>query len=163
MIHQHFAVRVEAGTPVVLSEISSIGVREPGRDDWKGRLRHSATKHSGDVLEAIEDFIAKNETDSAFVGLKLPGVRLTIASKSVLGEIFSDRVDGWVAFRKRFACSELHSLSRVGFAKDGSSAVYFAYTQRDWVDGYGRFYIARKKDDVWNEDTSVNLGWIVQS
>jgi hypothetical protein len=162
VIRYHFAAEAKERAAVILSEMSSIGVREPGRGEWKTRLRRSAAKQTEDIREAVYDFIARNEIDSVFDGLLLPGVHLRKVTEAELRRVFADQ-EGWESFRKKFATSSLHSLSRVGFSKDGRTAIYFAYVQRDWLKGEGRFRVLRKKQDSWSEDQNVSVGWRVIS
>jgi len=162
VIRDHFKAELKERKPVILSEMSTIGVREPGRD-WKSRLRRSAEKTSSEVREAVEHFIMQNEEDSSFAGLSVAGLNLTTVSKATLREIFADLLDGWGTFRKRFGAGHLHSLSRVGFSKSGRTAVYYAFTGSDWVTGEGHFRVVRKDGDIWIEDENVIIGWQVLS
>lgn len=149
--------------PIVLDERPSTGVFEPGRD-WKGPLRKSAEKLGKDDLkEAVEDFISKNGSPSSFKGSVIPGFRVLVIPKEELRAIFSDHVSGWDLFRKKFDCSSSFTLSRVGFSKDGRTALYFGYVQHDWIEGHGEFHVLRKKDEKWTKDTTVSIGWSIQS
>jgi hypothetical protein len=163
VLQSYFASEEKEGVAIVLQEKSSIGIREPGRD-WKGPLRKSAEKMGqSDMRETVEDFIAKNDTDSLFAGLVLPKFRIVVVPEADLRLIFSDSSSGWDGFRKKFGTSSLHYLSRVGFSKDGRTALFFADVQHDWTDGHGEFHVMRKKEDAWIEDSSVMIGWSHQS
>jgi hypothetical protein len=155
----HFSVERKSGSQVVLSQTSTIGIREPGRD-WKSRLRQTAVKASAEVREAVEDFIVQNETDSSLAGLVLPGVHLTLARDEELRAVFSVKDDdGWEVFRRKFKSATLHGVSRVGFSKDRRTAVLFADVGRGWTDGEGRIRLLRKDKNGWKEDSSLTLGW----
>jgi len=163
VLRRHLATQEQGRDPIVVAAMSSIGIREPGRDDWKIRLRRSAATQGKDIQEAADDFIARNEADSVFDLSSFPESRFTVVSESLLREIFADLSEGWTVFRRRFGSSNLHSFSRVGFSRDGRTALYFAHVQRDWSNGEGRFYVVRRTGEVWAADESVQIGWIVHS
>jgi hypothetical protein len=81
-------------------------------------------------------------------------------TENELGEIFrAPDETGWLVFREKFSASVLHTLSRVGFSNDGNVGVYFAVCSRDWLHGWGRFFVVRKKDGRWDVDPSIQIGW----
>jgi hypothetical protein len=158
-VFRHHLTKTKSAT-LILAAQSSI-YAEPG-PEWKARLRRSAATKSEGIREAVEDFIVKNEPGFSFAGLKLPPLRLVVVPAPKLREIFSDNASGWDHFRKEFGTSGLHSLSRVGFSRDGRTAIYFAYVQRDWTDGGGQFYVVRRKADEWT-DSDESIGWSLVS
>lgn len=164
VIRRHFSPVERKGRRAVLQEHSTI-MRETTDRAWPDSLRRDVAGHSGPIQEAVEDFIAKNQTPSSFAPLPplLPSLDLTVLPDAVAQEIFADGQSGWDVFRERFGPVGCHSLSRIGLSSGGATAVFFCYSQYDWLAGRGGFGVFVKFDTGWEPVSRVRLGWTLIS
>lgn len=140
-----------SGTTVMLDMASVSEIRhEQSHEEFAKRLRSwgfGEKERPSEIQQALEDFLAKNRTDTQIVfPTNASAVRLV--PETVVDEIF--RTNGWRAFYQQFPGSGGYAVvSRVGFDSKKTVAMVYLGVHRGSLSGRGRIYILRREHDQW--------------
>jgi hypothetical protein len=166
LLRQDAQVRV--GKRLVIQEIASMDGVHSGDSTEKAAadLRRDARDRDSAFKEALEDFLAKNKTDTRIVFPTNPPVKVELVSKAIVNEIFSQtnnaKIDGWDLFYKRFPNSSgLITISRVGIDPKGTVAIIYLGQQSHWLSGGGRIRVLKREGKKWVlTRESIGAQWV---
>ncbi len=153
-----------AGSPAELLAVRRQTVSDPMKAvaprDWVSYVRDSVRE--GSCSGASADYVYQNPSLVTLTGPFALPAEYALVSSEELAALRSDsegEVD-WERFRRRYPGAQgIVSLSPVGFARDGRSALVYADLRAPWPDGRGWYFCLTERAGRW-QVAEIVLAWL---
>jgi hypothetical protein len=157
-----YGARIFAETPLVINSETTVGFM-PEFPDPERLERDLIRRASNEIpVDLMRDFCAKNRHSRVIWPELESYLPLRLFSRAEQAAIFTGNPDeGWKQFSKKYPKSVgIIELSRVGFNRSRTIALFYLGWQGGSLAGSGRLYVMKKTGSLWNVlPISIGPAW----
>lgn len=123
------------------------------KDNYLGKLSPKTERYPGMLAEVVDDYNRKNATqvpvDCRFVDITSCTLLTAANLKSLWDFRGENATEKWRNFKVKYRTDRYHTLSRVGFSKDGSQALAFVTSTCGTLCADGSYYFLVLDNGTW--------------